>query len=104
MMWLAIFFLVLAVIFTALGQLLYKLYFSRKRRYLVVLAVFCFLLVPLFNYQALTELTIDVVYLSTSLKVALVLLFSYLFLNERINKQQIYSTLFIVIGIILYNL
>lgn len=97
-------FLALAVIFTALGQLLYKLYFSRKERYIVVLAVLCFILVPLFNYQALTELTIDIVYLSTSVKVALVLLFSYLFLGEDITKQQIYSSLFIVAGIILYNL
>jgi drug/metabolite transporter (DMT)-like permease len=103
-MWIAILFLALAVIFTALGQLLYKLYFSRKERYIVVLAVLCFILVPLFNYQALTELTIDIVYLSTSVKVALVLLFSYLFLGEDITKQQIYSSLFIVAGIILYNL
>lgn len=103
-MWIAILFLALAVIFTALGQLLYKLYFSRKKRYIVVLAVLCFILVPLFNYQALTELTIDIVYLSTSVKVALVLLFSYLFLGENITKQQIYSSLFIVAGIILYNL
>ncbi|MGM0641819.1 MAG: EamA family transporter [Thermotogota bacterium] len=103
-MWIAIIFLGLAVIFTALGQLLYKLYFTHKMRYFLTLAIFCFLLVPLFNYRALTELTIDIVYLSTSIKVALVLLFSYIFLNEHVSKQQIWSSLFIIVGIILYNL
>lgn len=100
----AVSFLALAVLFTALGQLLYKLSFVHNKRYFLALAIFAFLFVPLFNYRALMDLTIDTVYLATSAIVVLVLLFSSVFLKERINKQRIVGAIFIILGITLYNL
>ena len=100
----AVFFLSLAVLFTALGQVLYKLSFVYNKRYYLALAVLAFVFVPLFNYRALMDLTIDIVYLSTSFIMVLVMLFSVILLKERIYKQQIYGAIFIVLGIILYNL
>jgi uncharacterized membrane protein len=100
----AYFYVGMAVLLTAVGQLLYKLYFIKKNRAYVIGAVATFIAVPAFNYLALATLSIDVVYMATALTVILVMLASYLFLNEHINRKQVIGTILITIGIIVYNL
>ena len=61
-------------------------------------------MVPYLSYKALIKLTIDYVYMTTSVNIILVLILSRIFLNEKIYLNQIIGSLIIVIGIILYNL
>lgn len=69
-----------------------------------MITVLFFTITPLFSFQALKTLSIDIVYLSTALNIVLILLFSTLFLREQVPKRKIFASLFIVLGVLIFNL
>ena len=97
-------FLIFAILTTCLGQIFYKLYFKERRKFLLLITVFFFTITPLFSFQALKTLSIDIVYLSTALNIVLILLFSILFLKEQVSKRKIFASFLIVIGVLIFNL
>lgn len=97
-------FLLFALIFTAIGQLLFRLYYVRANKKYLAAALGSFVVVPLFSYIALLNLTLAFVYMSTALIHILVLSMSRVFLKEQLTRKQIISMSLIVMGIIVFNL
>ena len=97
-------FLLCALIFTTSGQLLFRYYHIKKRIILLCLTLLSFILVPYFSYNALIGLSIDIVYMATSVTIVLVLMGGYFLLGEKLNKNQIIGSLIIISGVIIYNL
>ena len=97
-------FLLLALLSTAVGQLLFKMYYVRMNKKYFAAAMGTFLAVPLFSYLALLNLTLAFVYMSTALIHVMVLVMSHIFLHEHLAKKQYISMSFIVIGIIVFNI
>lgn len=93
-----------AILLTALGQLFYKLYSIKKSLFLMVLTVVFFLTAPVLSYLSLKGLTIDVVYMMTSLTILLVVVFSKVFLSEKIDSRTYLGIILIIIGVVLYEL
>tara|TARA_R110000822_G_scaffold193550_2_gene331997 strand:- start:62 stop:379 length:318 start_codon:yes stop_codon:yes gene_type:complete len=96
--------LCVALLSTALGQLLFKIYFKKKKNKYFVGAMTSFLCIPLFSYLALINLTISAVYMSTALTHVLVLIGSYTFLEEKLSTYQYMSMTLIISGITVFNL
>ena len=97
------FYLVCALLSTTFGQLLYRFYHMKRKKIFLVFTLISFVLVPFFSYQSLLGLSIDTVYMATSITIVLVLLGGYLILGEKLSKNQILGSLVIIIGIIIYN-
>lgn len=97
-------FLLFALLFTAVGQLLFRMYYVCKSRAYLTAALGTFLAVPIFSYFALLNLTLAFVYMSTALTHVLVLILSQKFLKERLVREQYLSMFLIVIGIVVFNL
>ena len=96
--------LLFALLFTAVGQLLFRMYYVHTKKTYLVTALGTFLAVPLFSYFALLNLTLAFVYMSTALIHVLVLIMSQVFLKEQLTKKQYTSMSLIVVGIIVFNL
>jgi multidrug transporter EmrE-like cation transporter len=92
-----------ALIFTSTGQLLYKYYHKLNNKIYLALTIVSFLLVPVFSYNALKELAIDTVYMSTSITIVMVLLGGAFLLKEKLSKRKIIGSVIIIIGVIIYN-
>ena len=75
----------------------------KRKKIFLVFTLISFVLVPFFSYQSLLGLSIDTVYMATSITIVLVLLGGYLILGEKLSKNQILGSLVIIIGIIIYN-
>ncbi len=97
-------FLTLALLSTAFGQVFYKYYFQAGRKVWFLLAVSTFFSAAFFSFLALKKLTIDIVYMSTSITLVMVIILSRLWLNETIHKNKIIGSFLIISGIILYAL
>ena len=97
-------FLVLALIFTTIGQISYKIYFQKKKIFWLVCSLASFVGVPFFNYIALLRLSIDTVYISTALTIIMIMFASSLILKEHISKNQFWGAMTIIVGIVVYNL
>jgi len=95
---------VAAVLTTALGQFFYKKFALNKKKIYLIISVSLFAIVPLFNFIALKEISIDIVYMSTSLTIILVIFLSKVFLNEKVDIKLYSGVLIILLGIIIYNL
>ena len=93
-----------AVLTTALGQFFYKKFALNKKKIYLIISVSLFAIVPLFNFIALKEISIDIVYMSTSLTIILVIFLSKVFLNEKVDIKLYSGVLIILLGIIIYNL
>lgn len=93
-----------AVLTTALGQFFYKKFALNKKKIYLIISVSLFAMVPLFNFIALKEISIDIVYMSTSLTIILVIFLSKVFLNEKVDIKLYSGVLIILLGIIIYNL
>ena len=96
-------FLMAALLATAAGQLTYKLYYLRKARWLLAATAGLFLLAPFFSYLAQRELSLDVVYMSTSLTIVMVMAGSALWLGETVQRSHYWGAALIIGGILLYN-
>lgn len=95
--------LVFALMATAVGQLLFKMYYVRGKKIYLTAAFGTFVMVPLFSYLALLNLTLAYVYMSTALIHVMVLYLSYWFLREELAPTQYISVALILVGIIVFN-
>lgn len=95
--------LLLALLSTAAGQLLFRMHYVYKKKAYLIAALATFLAVPLFSYLALLNLTLAFVYMSTALTHIIVLVMSRLFLKEQLARKQYISMSLIVIGILVFN-
>lgn len=97
-------YLACSVIFTALGQLFYKLFWQDRKIVFLILTIISFVLVPFFNYLALIQIPLDVVYMFMSNNIVLVLLLSVIILGEKMYYKQYIGAGIIILGIVIYNL
>lgn len=91
-----------AIFSTALGQFFYKKYALSSKRQYFILTILLFLITPVCSFFALKNIPIDIVYVSTSLTIFIVVIFSRVFLNERIDKQRYLGIGLILLGVVLY--
>lgn len=96
--------LLFTLLSTAVGQLLFRMYYVRKKKIYLAVALAMFLAAPLLSYLALVNLTLAFVYMSTALIHVLVLIMSHMFLEEHFTRKQYISMSLIVIGIIVFNI
>jgi len=97
--WLAI-----AIIATAIGQLLFK-HASMTRSHLYTLyAIIAFCMAPIGAFMALHTLDLATVYISTAISQIFVVLASMLLFGERYNRKQWTGLTLILVGVILFNL
>ena len=89
---------------TSVGQVMYKAYSSNKKGYMLVITVTMFVATTPFSYMALRELTIDLVYIATSLNSILVLTMSSVFLKEIVSREQYIGALVTTLGVAIYAL
>lgn len=98
-------YLAFAISFSALGQFFYKKYYLNARaKIYLLLTIFCLVLTPFFSFQALKGLTIDTVYIATSITILLVIFLSKVFLKEILTRKKIIGIVFIILGVLLYGL
>jgi len=93
-----------ALLFTTSGQLLYRFYHLNRNKIFLGLTLLSFVMVPFFSYKSLIGLSIDTVYMATSVTIVFVLIGGYLLLGEKLSKNQILGSIVIIAGIIVYNL
>lgn len=98
--WLSV---LLTVLSTSSGQLLYKLFSLKKKLKLFFLAIFFFGFAQLSNYFALRSIPIGVTYMMMGSNYIIILFVSALILKERISRTQVYAVLLIVFGILMYS-
>ncbi|MBL4652456.1 MAG: EamA family transporter [Flavobacteriales bacterium] len=96
-------YLLCALVFTTTGQLLYRHYHNTKKHLFLLLTLISFILVPFFSYKSLIGLSIDVVYMATSITIVFVLLGGRVLLKEELSKHQILGSILIILGIVIYN-
>ena len=95
--------LIAALTGTALGQLNFKLFYARNRRWRnLVIAFLFFCAVPFCSYIALHRLTIGLVYMCTAVTQLLVLGLSHFVLKEKLNRNHAIALVLIITGIIIY--
>ncbi|MBT8115920.1 MAG: EamA family transporter [Arenicella sp.] len=97
--WIVLF---VGLLFTALGQFFFKLYYLKNSSRYVLLAIGCFISVPLFIYWALQSIGIGTVYMSTALTHIMILFLSWAFLKEQLTRHHFISMAFIISGVVLY--
>ncbi len=94
--------LVAALLFTAAGQVLFKLGTLRRATPLYVAGLGLLALATISNFFALRNLGIGLVYLSTGSTHVLVLIGSWFILKERIPRDRQLGSLVVIMGISLY--
>jgi multidrug transporter EmrE-like cation transporter len=94
--------LFLAVLCTAFGQFFYKKFSLTKDKKYYIFTIALFVLVPLFNFIALKHISLDIVYIFTSMTILLVVLLSKYFLNEYIKQRSYNGIILIIIGVMVY--
>lgn len=97
-------FLCFSVVLTALSQVMYKLYFAYKNRFLLLLTVLSFACIPLSTTMALRSISLDVVYMFTAISIALVVVASRLLFGEKQSLKSYLYVFLIILGVIVYNL
>jgi len=91
-----------ALIAASFGQVFYKLYSNTSKLYYLPLTILCFVSAPLFSYLTMKKLSVDLVYMATSLNSFIILSLSALVLKEHVNKKQIFASLIIFLGVVIY--
>ena len=94
----------LTILGTSSGQILYKLFSLKKEFSLFFLAIFFFGFAQLTNYFALRSIPIGITYMMMGSNYIIILFASALILKEKISRMQIYAVLLIVAGILLYSM
>ena len=97
-------FLTLAILVSAGGQIQYKRYTLDRKRITFTSTIALFFMTPFFSYLALKGITVDVVYMATSLNSFVVLMMSRWWLKEAVSKKQIISSLIVAGGVFIYLL
>ena len=98
------FWLALALLATALGQLLYKWSALRHSRILVCAAIACFCIAPIASYLALRSMSLATVYVSTAISQLVVVFGSMISFGERYGFRQWFGLALILAGVIVFNL
>ncbi len=98
--WLA---LVCVIVATAAAQTLFKLYFIRERKILLVAAVAVFGIIPFLTLLALIQLPLGLVYVSTSLVHIAILISAFTILGEKPKRQHLAAISLIIAGIVFFN-
>ena len=96
--------LALALLATALAQLLYKEASLRGSRIRLGAAIACFCIAPVASYLALRSLSLATVYVSTAISQLLVVFGSMVTFGERYGFRQWLGLTLIVAGVIIFNL
>ena len=96
--------LTLAILGTALGQFFYKLFFQTKNYRNLILTLGCLTSVPIFTLIALRNLSLDTVYVATSITIGLTTILAVTFLNEKLSRKDWLAIGCIIMGVIIYNL
>lgn len=96
-------FLISAILTTAIGQFFYKKYAINGNIKFLIITLFLFIITPIFSFLALKKIPIDIVYVSTSLTILVVVALSKFLLNESIEKKTYLGILFIIIGVVIYG-
>ena len=76
--------LIFAILLTSTGQLLFKFYYNTKIKKYLLFTLITFILVPISSFYALSGLSIDIVYMSTSITIVIVLFGGYFLLKEKL--------------------
>jgi len=99
-------YLFFALLGISLGQVMLKKHSMQEKKIslYLVLSLILFIGVPIWTYLALQYIAFVFVFLSNALAISLVVLFSALFLNEKLNKHKILAIIFILLGILLLNI
>lgn len=100
----SIFYLSCAIIFTALAQTSYKLYFHKNQLVYLAVTIILFCVVPVMTYLALKSLPLSVVYMSTGLTYVLIMFFAKYILGEFVEKRHVYAVTLIISGVLVYNI
>lgn len=95
-------YLALAIICTATGQFFYKKHAVHPALKHIASAVALFVATPIFSYMALRTLSIDLVYISTSATILMVMLLSRFALKEESHAKHWLGCCLIATGIIIY--
>jgi multidrug transporter EmrE-like cation transporter len=93
-----------AILSTAFGQVFYKKYISTKVRMYYIVTIILFIITPIFSFFALKSISIDVVYVFTSLTIFIVMVLSKFFLREQIEINTYIGVFIILVGVIVYAL
>ena len=97
-------FLTLAVLVSSIGQVQYKAYALNGGAFTFSSAIVFFLLAPVFSYMSLKGISVDVVYIATSLNAFIVLILSKYFLSESVRPGQFMACLTVAAGVFVYSL
>ena len=96
--------LALALLATALGQLLYKTASLHGSRVRLGVAVACFCIAPIASYLALRSLSLATVYVSTAISQLLVVVLSMASFGERYGSRQWLGLGLILVGVVVFNM
>lgn len=97
--WLAI-----AIVATAVGQLLFKHASVTRSRAFTMYAIVAFCIAPIGAFMALHSLRLATVYICTAISQLFVVLASMVLFGERYDQRQWSGLVLILAGIILFNL
>jgi len=95
--------LVLSIVFTAIGQVSYKLFFLKSSKVYLFASIIFFCFAPIMSYLVLLELALTTVYMSTGLTYVLVLLAAKFLLGESISRRKNHSIVLIIGGVFIFN-
>ena len=95
-------YLIVTIIFSALGQVFYKNYFRENKIVYLILSVLLFVSTPYLSYKALKGISFDIVCISSAFILVLVQLFSRIMLQEVQNKRELTGTAAIILGLLVY--
>lgn len=95
-------YVICAILATSFGLVSYKYYSKYRNLIFMALTIVLFLLAPACSFMALKYLTVDVVYMATSINGFIVLLMSQLVLREVVRPQQYFGAILVVAGVVVY--
>jgi drug/metabolite transporter (DMT)-like permease len=81
-----------------------NLFFDDNHNNASLLGYLTFAIVAFLSIYAIKELELKVFFAITSLTYVVVLLFSYIFLNEKLTSNKIIGVILVTFGVILFNL
>ncbi|MEZ9601403.1 EamA family transporter [Vibrio sp. 10N.286.46.A8] len=96
------FFVLLAIVSTSSGIVFYKIFTKSRNKVSLLATVILMVCAPIFSFTALKYLSIDLVYMATSLNGLVVLLMSRFVLGEDVKRNQLLGSILVFIGVFIY--
>ncbi|MEZ8169578.1 EamA family transporter [Vibrio sp. 10N.222.54.F12] len=91
-----------AILATSIGVVTYKEYSRNKSKITLFFTVALLMLAPIISFNALQYLSVDVVYMATSLNGLVVLFMTRFFLKENVTCNQFMGAVLVFIGVSVY--